>query len=131
MVTGARSQVERCFELGLVEDDLVVDAPIHVGIGDLPVRSGIDKSVSVVSHLVSSGLGTTLLLDDGVFVRVLRGIVDDESAAVNGSVPGVLVPLVVGVQARAYEGLEDLVGGGVGPLLAGECEHSRDKRRRI
>lgn len=124
MVAGAGAQVERCFEVGLVQDDLVVDAPVHVGVVNVPVGSGIDNSVGVVSHLISSGLGTTRFVEERVLVRVLRGIVDDESAAVNGSVSGVLVPLVIRVQARAYEGLEDLVGGCLGPLLACQGQHA-------
>jgi hypothetical protein len=89
--------VERCFEVGQVQDDLIVGTSVDVGIGDLPLGSGIDESVGVVGYLVSRGFGTTRFVEDRVLVRVLRGIVDDESAAVNGSVSGVLIPLVVGV----------------------------------
>ena len=120
--------MERCFELRLVQDDLIVGAAVHVGIGDPTVGHGIDESVGVVANLIRRGFGTTRFVENRVLVRVLRGIIDDESAAVNGSVSGVLVPFVVGVQARAYEGLEDLVGGGVGPLLACQGQHASDER---
>ena len=77
MVAGARSQVERRFELRLVQDDGIVGAPVHVGIGDLPLGSGIDESVGVVGDLVSRGFGTTRFVEARVLVRVLRRIVDD------------------------------------------------------
>ena len=102
----------------MVKNDLIVSAPIHVGIWKPYGFCGINDSIGVVGNLVSRGLGTTRFVEERVLVRVLRGIVDDESAAVNGSVSGVLVPLVIGVQARAHEGLEDLVRGCLGPLLA-------------
>ena len=85
VVAGAGSQVERCLELGLVQDDGIVGTSVHVGIWDLPLGSGIDESVGVVGYLISRGFGTTRFVEDRVLVRVLRGIVDDESAAVNGS----------------------------------------------
>jgi len=82
------------------DDDLIVGASVHVGIGDLPLGSGIDESIGVVGDLVSRGLGTTRLVENRVLVRVLRRIIDDESAAVDSPVACVLVPLVIWIQAR-------------------------------
>lgn len=73
VVARAGSQVERCFELRLVQDDLIVGAAVHVGIGDPTVGHGIDESVGVVANLIRRGFGTTRFVENRVLVRVLRG----------------------------------------------------------
>ena len=63
-----------------------------------------------------------MFLNDRILIGVLGGIRVHQSTAINGAVAGVLVPVVVGVQTRVNQDLQDLVGGGVGPLLA--CQAS-------
>ena len=131
MVARARSQVERCLQILLIQDDLIVGAAVHVGIWQPCGFRGINESVGVVGNLVSRGLGATRLLDDWVLIRVLRWVIVHQGAQGCRTVSCLFIPIMVGVQARAHERLQNLVGGGVGPLLARQCEHPRDKCSRI
>ena len=127
MVAGAGSQVD-VQAFGEAEEDILVGASVDVGLGELIHAGGlIDESVSVVLYFLRGGGGTALFLCQGVFVGVLRRISVHQGTESRSSIARVFVPFVVGVQARADQGLEELVGGGVGPLLTCECEHAGDQ----
>gem|GEM_PF-6145518 len=89
--------MEWCFEVGLVQDDLIVGTSVHVGIRDLPLGSGIDESVGVVGGLVSPRLRNTRFVENRVLVRVLRRIVVHERAQSGCTVSGLFIPVMVGV----------------------------------
>ena len=113
----------------LVADHALVQTPVGVGVvvGDL---EGGDHAVGVLLDLVGRRTGATLLDCQGVLVGVLAGVRVDHCAGCDAAVARVLVPRVVRVGSRVNEELKELVRGGLGPLLSGECERAGDEGSR-
>ena len=128
VVAGAGSQVDGDGSV-LVEENSFICSAINVGRGEgLRIR-GVRNPVSVVTNILGrKRRSCPLFLDDGILVGVLRGILIHERSQGSRAVACVLVPVVVGVQAGVDQELEDLVGGGVGPLLAREGQHASHER---
>lgn len=129
MVAGARSQVDGQ-SLGVRVSGCLFRASVDVGSWEGVIVRGVCDSVHVVLNLLDGRLRTPTFLNDRILIGVLGRIRVDQRSAVNGTVSGVLVPVVVGVQTRVNQELEDLVGGGVGPLLPRERYHAGRERCR-
>lgn len=113
----------------LVADHVLVQAPVGVGVvvGDL---EGGDHAVGVLLDLLGRRFWTRALVRERIFVRVLAGVRIDHCAGCDAAVARVLVPRVVRVGSCVNEELKELVRGGLGPLLSGECERPGDEGSR-
>ena len=115
--------------VAVVADHVLVQAAIRVGVvvGDL---KGGDNAVGVLLDLLGRGFWTHALVCERVLVRVLAGVRVDHRAGCDTAVARVLIPRVVRVGSRVDEELQKLIRGGLGPLLAGECERTSDEGSR-
>ena len=112
-----------------VADHVLVQPQVGVGVvvGDL---EGGDNAVGVLLDLVGCGFWTRALVRERVFVRVLAWVGVDHGTGCDAAVARVLVPRVVRVGSRVDEELEELIRGGLGPLLSGERERTSDEGSR-
>ena len=78
VVCGAGSEVDGQ-SFGGDDGDFVVGAPVHVGTGqDIPGEVGRDSPIREVLDFFGRGGGAARLVDDGILIRVLRGILIHE-----------------------------------------------------
>lgn len=104
--------------LVVVQDDPFVRSTIDVGRREGFCQRGPCDPVHVVLHLLDTGGRAIGLWNNGVLIRVLRRVRVDQRPQSRRTIAGVFIPLVIRVQARANQELEDLVGSGLGPPLA-------------
>ena len=126
MVAGARSQVDvQTVVEAETNDQVFVGAAIDVGLGHR-IHDGVwsDGPVRVVLKFLHSGGGPARLLEDRVLIRILGGILIHERTQSGCTVASLRVPVMVGVQTRVNQELQDLVGGGVGLLLTRQRYHA-------
>ena len=127
MVAGAGAQVNWCGDIRVFQDAFVEAA---VGVGGVSSDvSGVGEAGEVLlGFLVGGAEAVVALIHDRVLVGVLGRIGVKHRADGGDSIPCVFVPLSFVVQRRLGEELEELVAGGVGPLLFGQCNETSGKR---
>ena len=89
----------------------LIETAIHVGLTqDIGIR--LHHTIGIVLNLLHRRVRISTLLGQGVLVRVLGGIGVHQRTKVSCPITGVRIPLVVRIEARVGQDLQDLVGVG-------------------
>ena len=126
VVAGAGAQVNRCGDVGVSYNGFVEAAVgVRVVEGEL---CWWDDAISVLLNFFGSGAGSATFIRNRVFVGVLGWVRIDQGAWIDTTESGVYVPPVLISAGCVREQLEELIAGGVGPLLLGQCKETSGKR---